>query len=93
MTLINIIFGNPFILNKSDLCFLVFLLSVVQPSSIYISQIYRTKVICVRWADENVYASLGQLQKVSGKFSLEVAAENRVALLRHTPIQGLRIGW
>jgi hypothetical protein len=31
MTLVNIVFGNPFVLDKFDLRFLIFLLSIFQP--------------------------------------------------------------
>jgi hypothetical protein len=36
-------------------------------------------VVDIRWTDENLEASLRQLQEVGGKFSLEIATENRVA--------------
>jgi hypothetical protein len=60
--------------------FLSFFLAYSNLSRICIKQYSDRAVVDIRWTDENVEGGLRQLQEVGGKFSLEIATEDRVAL-------------
>jgi hypothetical protein len=51
----------------------------------------RKGFVPIRWTNQKAYATLRQRKKVGGEFGLEIAAEDRVTLLRHVPTQCLEM--